>query len=356
MHSPADSKFPDASSFEVNKGVNISHWLSQREVDEPKPPHYFSEMDVAFLKSRGFDHIRLPVDEPILWDDAGHRREAEWERLHAALSWCHWHGLRVIVDLHIVRSHYFNAGFRGLENPLWSSGEAQDRLVELWRDLSAELSGYSVFEVAYELLNEPVSPDTEVWNEILNRVHAAIRERESDRTLVIGSNMWQKTRTVPELRLPENDPHILVSFHYYEPGMVTHYQSNWTALREYDGPVQYPGIPFPESDLPKDPSPALKKLLDESNRHYDRDVIRAEVLVAVEFARSKGLRPYCGEWGCYRSTSDAIRHRWIADVLSVFAEFGIGWTIWDYKGGFYLVDRESLTPDNALIELLVRQD
>jgi endoglucanase len=333
--------------------VNISHWLSQRAVEEPKPAHYFSEMDVAFLKEKGFDHLRLPVDEPILWDDDGNKREDEWERLHTALAWCHQYDMRANVDLHIVRSHHFNSADQGKENPLWSSEKAQDELVALWHKLSGELKDYPVSEVAYEILNEPVSPDTEVWNHILNRVHSAIRSLEPERKLIIGSNMWQKTRTVPELRLPENDPNIIISFHYYEPGMVTHYKSSWTALRDYDGPVQYPGIPFPEIALPENPSPALKKLLDDSNKHYDREVIRSDILTAVEFARSKGLQIYCGEWGCLRSTPDSLRHRWFADVISVFDEFDIGWTIWDYKGGFYLVHPQSLKADTALIDLLL---
>jgi endoglucanase len=342
------------NGFALARGVNISHWLSQREPDAPKPAGYFSAIDAGFLRASGFDHIRLPVDEPVLWDESGRRRADEWQRLHAALGWCAHFGLRVIVDLHIVRAHHFNAASQGGTNKLWTSRQAQDHLLDLWRELGAELARYPVDQVAYEILNEPVSPDPEVWNDILNRAHAVIREAERDRTVVTGSNMWQKTRTVPQLRLPAGDPNIVVSFHYYEPGMVSHYRSSWTALREYDGPVRYPGVPFPEEALPAEPSPALRKLLDEANRHYDREVIRAEIAVAVDFARPLGLPVYCGEWGCHRLTPRAVRLAWYRDVVSALEELGAGWSIWDYKGGFRIVDADTLAPDGELIDLLTR--
>lgn len=342
------------NGFAPGRGVNISHWLSQRDEDTPKPADYFSEIDVGFLRSCGFQHIRLPVDEPILWDADGRRRKAEWDRMFAALDWCHRHGLRAVVDLHIIRAHHFNARNQGRENPLWTSREAQDHLAGLWVELSTALESHPVDAVAYEIMNEPVAPDAELWNTLLNKVHGTIRGREPRRTIIIGSNLWQKTRTVPQLRLPEGDPNLMVSFHYYEPGMVTHYGTHWTALKEYNGPVRYPGVPFPEEAIPDPLSPELKALLEEGNRHYDREVIREEIAVAVAFARARGLPAYCGEWGCYRFTDKAMRLRWYRDVLGVLDECGTAWAIWDYKGGFRIVDPESKSTETELIRLLTK--
>ncbi|MGC9450350.1 MAG: glycoside hydrolase family 5 protein [Oceanipulchritudo sp.] len=340
-------------AFLPARGVNISHWLSQRKVAEPRPPSWFSEVDTGFLHDLGFDHIRLPVDEEILWDERGARREEEWDRLHHALQWCHRHALRVIVDLHIIRAHHFNAGNQGKSNPLWTSESARDGLIHLWDLLSDELREYPESEVAYEFMNEPVAPDPEDWNRLLERVHASIRRREPTRVLVIGSNLWQKVKTVPQLRIPRGDPNLLVSFHYYEPGPVTHYRSSWTPLKEYDGPVRYPGVPFPAETLPADPSPGLRKLLEESNRPYDREVIREEVRAAVEFAREHGLRAHCGEWGCHLATPAEVRYRWYEDVVGVFTELGVAWTIWDYKGGFRIVDPTTQEADQTLLGILL---
>ena len=342
-----------SEAFRIGRGVNISHWLSQRKPEAVPGSGYFSEIDAGFLASLGFDHLRLPIDEPILWGESGNRREAEWKRLHDALGWCHRHGLRAIVDLHIVRSHYFNAGFHGKDNPLWTSREAQDRLVGLWEELSRELADYPESAVAYEILNEPVSPDPETWNDIVARVHAALRQREPARVLVIGANLWQKAVNVPLLRVPDGDPNLIISFHYYEPGTVTHYRTNWTVLHEYEGPVRYPGVPYPPDSLPPGASPQLRTLLEDSNRHYDRKVIREEVNVAVAHARRLGLPVNCGEWGCYRAVPEPVRLAWYKDVRSVFDELGVSWTIWDYKGGFRIVNPDTFEAEDALLKVLL---
>jgi len=343
---------PKTSPIPLGRGVNISHLFSQRPPQQAKEPAFFSEMDAAFLARSGFDHIRLPVDEEILWDTDANRREAVWDRLHETLAFCRRQDLRVLLDLHIIRSHHFNSDFKGGENLLWTSAEEQEHLVGLWKQLCHEMEGYDTGFLGFEILNEPVSPESSTWNHILNRCHATIRERQPERTIVVGSNNWQKVWTVPELELPEGDPKTVVSFHYYEPGMVTHYKSSWTALGEYEGSVRYPGIPFPPDEVPEDPSEKLSALLAESNRHYDREVILNEVRIAVDHARSLGMPAYCGEWGCILRTPREVRLAWYRDVVDVFQELGVGWAIWDYKGGFNIVEASTQRADHELIHIL----
>ena len=60
--------------------------------------------------------------------------------------------------------------------------------------------------------------------------------------LVIGSNMWQGVGTFPFLKVPEGDKHIMLSFHFYEPFLLTHYRAGWTDLANFGGNVHYPGM------------------------------------------------------------------------------------------------------------------
>lgn len=140
--------------FVIHRGVNVSMWLSQVYDDEPLRIRLFNELDAIFLKSVGFDHIRLPLDEERLWNEDGTRNPKTWKEMHQAIQWCDQHGLRVIADLHIVRSHHFNAEFDGGKNTLFTDPEAQVHFLNLWKQLAQELYMYPNRLLAYEILNE----------------------------------------------------------------------------------------------------------------------------------------------------------------------------------------------------------
>ena len=55
-------KIMNPSGFEIKRGVNLSHWLSQDFGWEPKYT-YINENDIRFIDSIGYDHVRIPVDE-----------------------------------------------------------------------------------------------------------------------------------------------------------------------------------------------------------------------------------------------------------------------------------------------------
>ena len=87
----------------------------------------------------------------------------------------------------------------------------------MWYQLSDALKAYSVDSVAYELMNEPVADEHEQWNKLIFKAHKALREREPQRTLVIGSTCGRPRGHSKYLRIPEGDKNIVLSFHYYEP-------------------------------------------------------------------------------------------------------------------------------------------
>ena len=63
-----------------------------------------------------------------------------------AYGWARAQGLRVIVDLHTVRTHHFNAVNEGGHNTLFTDPKAQGK-VELLRPIAAEL-GCSMAQLA----------------------------------------------------------------------------------------------------------------------------------------------------------------------------------------------------------------
>lgn len=186
-------------SFRIFRGTNIGHWLSQSQLRGEKRAAFFTEKDVKYIDSLGFDHIRLPIDEEQMWNEAGKRDEEAFALLKNCLDWSSKAGLRVIIDLHILRSHHFNEE----KKPLWTVPSEQDKFIALWKDLSSFLKDYPSGMVAYEPLNEPVADDPEDWNRLLGRLIDSIRIWEPERVLVVGSNMWQSAATFDTFRIPE---------------------------------------------------------------------------------------------------------------------------------------------------------
>ena len=152
------------NNFRIKRGTNVSHWLSQNNEDRGEARRlHIQEDDFARLDSLGFDFVRLPIDEVQFWDEEGNKLPEAWELMTNAINWAEKHHLRTIVDLHIIRSHYFNAVNEGGSNAntLFTSEKAQQDLINMWYQLSDVLKGYSVDSVAYEFMNEPVAEDHE---------------------------------------------------------------------------------------------------------------------------------------------------------------------------------------------------
>jgi len=341
----AKTDLPD-KSFAIQRGTNISHWLSQSDRRGEAREVFFSEKDVEFIADNGFDHIRIPIDEEQMWDEAGNKEQEAFQLLHNALGWANTHQLKVIVDLHILRSHHFNEA----EKPLWTDPVAQEQFFNCWRDLSSELRDYPIDQVAYELMNEPVADDPEDWNQLVEKAITVVRGQEPERKIMIGSNMWQSTETFDDLHLPEDDPNIIVSFHFYIPFLITHYQTSWTDIGDYTGPVQYPGQTVPDTEIEKLSEP-LKSAVERSNGIFTQDSLEARILKPVQFAQQRNLQVYCGEWGCYPSVNTTTRMRWYEDVRGILEKHNIAWTTWDYKGSFGIRDSDG-TPQAKLITVL----
>jgi endoglucanase len=252
------------------------------------------------------------------------------------MQWSSDAGLRVILDLHILRSHYFNAA----EKPLWTKPEEQDKFIRLWKDLSSFVGKWPNAMLAYEFMNEPVADDAEQWNVLLARVADSIRSWEKERTLVIGSNKWQSVNTFDELRVPANDKNILLSFHFYEPFHLTHFKAGWTKLKDFNGQVQYPG------------QIVVNGTTDEEKRVYNRDTLEKMMAKPIQKARELGLPLYCGEFGVIDGSPVESKAAWYRDLVAIFEKHNIGYANWNYKAGSFGIVDANMQPDQPMINIL----
>ena len=290
------------NDFKIHRGTNVSHWLSQSEERGEARRLHIQEDDFARLDSLGFDFVRLPIDEVQFWDEDGNKLPEAWELMTNAINWAEKHHLRTIVDLHIIRSHYFNAVNEGGEsaNTLFTSEEAPQR------------------------------------------------------TLVIGSNRWQGYETMKYLKVPEGDKNIVLSFHYYNPMILTHRGAWWTPIGQYTGKITYPGIMVSKEDYdaaPEDLKPHLEPYLTQE---WNIDKIRADFADAIAAAKKYDLQLFCGEWGVYEPVERDLAYAWTKDMMQVFTENNIAWTTWCYDADFGFWDQKSHSfKDQGLVDILM---
>ena len=76
----------------------------------------------------------------------------------------------------------------------------------------------------------------------------------------------------------------------------------------------------------------------------------------------QGVNVHIGEFGCYNKLPNDLALRWFGDLLSVFHEFGWGYSLWNFKGSFGIcehgrpgtryADCKGFKIDSELLDLL----
>lgn len=346
-------EFP-ADALRLGYGVNLSHWLAQHFDGTPDAEIYFTEEDVHFLKEKGFGHVRLQIEESEMWDAQGKPYEAKFAILTRAMDWLQAAGMSAILDLHILNCHHFNAVNGEGENTLFDKEESVTHFIGIWEELSQRYGHYPNDFLAYEILNEAVAEDPEDWNRVQLACVAALREREPERILVLGSNRWQQPQMFPYLRVPEGDKNLLLSFHFYVPICFTHYTAHWlNDFADFRGPIQYPGHIVPPEFLDALPESPAKKLLREF-AYNDRETLRRAMMPAITYAREHELPLYCGEWGCLRVLPREQRLQWHRDMTQILKEENLVNAMWEYKYHEFGIRHEHTgETDDELIDIIL---
>ncbi|MBN2386060.1 MAG: cellulase family glycosylhydrolase [Anaerolineales bacterium] len=341
-------------------GVNLGGWLSQyQEYDHEHFRTFITRSDIEQIASWGMDHVRLPVDYPVLESDEDHGvyREEGFAYLDACLEWCRSNRIGLVLDLHQAPGYSFNNTLypetRHL-NVLFDQPAARARFVALWQAIVRRYRGADL-PLVYELLNEVVLPDSAPWNALAHQTVAAIRAIDPQGQIMIGGNNYNAAAELKNIALLD-DPNVGYTFHFYEPQLFTHQKAHWVqAAVDYDQTLEYPGAYVGLADF-LERAPQHRDLFAwQVGWPLDRALLLEFLQPALDFARQTRRNLYCGEFGVIESAPPASRLRWHADLLDILRQHGIGRAVWSYKlMDFGLVNAAGEVVDPALIEI-VRQ-
>ncbi len=343
-----------ARAQHLRHGINASEWFAQSAEDysAARTDRYTNDDDIALMAQLGFDSVRLSIDavplEQSPWNKEGFNADF-MGRLDHAVDAMLAKGMAVQIDIHPESSY---------KTKVRSTSEGVDRFVMLWRKLAAHYATRDPEKVFFEIMNEPEVNDPYRWAGIQARAAAAIRAAAPRNTIIAtGPNYSGIADLLTQQPLP--DGNVIYTFHFYEPHEFTHQGAGWGASWW----IYTHGVPYPATE--NSMSEVLKQIPDASHRyamehywldHWDAHRIRLQIDAAAAWGKDHNVPLLCNEFGAYRRvTEPASRMAWIHDVRTALEADGIGWTMWDYRGGFGVVWKEDGKPakvDPAVVEAL----
>jgi len=339
-------------------GINLGGWLSQyREFDHEHFRTFITEEDIARIASWGMDHVRLPVDYPVLEsDDAiGVPLEVGYSYIDNCLSWCQKHGLSVVLDIHEAPGFTFTNDLeeetKG-KNTLFESKPVQDRFVALWETIVRRYADSPV-PIIFELLNEVTIPHNGPWNDLVARTVPALRAISHDCIIMIGGTHNNAVSGLDDL-IVIDDPNVIYTFHFYEPLMFTHQNAYWCAPpREWGGTPAYPGY---LEGLGEFIAASPQHAADHAqfvDKRMDRALLMSLLEPALEFMKTTGHELYCGEFGVAEWIDPVSRQNWMADIFGILRDHNIGRALWSYKQmDFGVVDAHGTVVDPGVLGII----
>jgi endoglucanase len=342
-----------ARAQHLKRGINTSQWFAQTgEYSAARINSYTDAQDIALIAKLGFDHVRISIDPtPLEQNPLGaDGLNAEFMGLldHAVDTMIR-DGLAVEIDLQPTDNY---------KQQLQNDDHQVDRLTMLWRKLAGHYANRDPERVFFEILNEPWGIDPHRWAGIEAGVAEAIRQVAPRHTIIAsGAN----NSDLPDLLAmePLAEGNVIYNFHFYYPHEFTHQGAVWgLPWWKYTHSIPYPAT---ESSMQE----ALKEVPDAADRYqlenyfldaWDAHHIRMLIDEAAEWAHVKNVPLICDEFGAYRAHSDpASRANWIHDARTALEADGIGWAMWDYRGGFGVVTKEDGKPaqvDDLVVKAL----
>ena len=189
------------------------------------------------------------------------------------------------------------------------------KLKAFWRQVSERLRAAPA-SVVFEILNEPNRAMDAVWNEVLAENLQIIRETNPTRRVVVGPKVWNSLGELDNLKLPEADRNLVVTFHYYTPMEFTHQGAHWT--------------------------PEFKNLKGITwGTQADHDRIKTDFDKVKAWADKHGRPILLGEFGALESAGMPLASGLDGRCRPAAEARGFGWSYWQFDSDFVVWDMKA---------------
>jgi endoglucanase len=339
-----DSSVARRHAAHFQHGINLSEWFAQvydpKEYTKEHFEAWTTAQDIDLIKAMGFDHVRLSVNpQPMFQRGEADRIPQEYlGYLDRAVQMILDRGLALIIDMHPESD---------FKQKLATDDGFVEQFADYWRALARHYSTTNPELVSFEILNEPEFKDRYRWEGVQTKLAVAIREGAPQHTIIVAGAYWSSENELLFFD-PLRDGNIIYNFHFYDPHIFTHQGATWSTnyvhyLKE---------LPYPST--PENVKAAAALVPDAVNRlqaiHYGLDRwnaarIDGEIGQVAAWAKRWNVPVTCNEFGVYRKVANPQdRAAWLSDVRTTLEKYGMGWTMWDYSGGFGVVTKQEGKP------------
>lgn len=320
------------------KGFNL---LNKFNPDYQTP---FDEQDFEIMAEWGFNFVRLPLS---YWswssqDDWYRIDEKVLKEIDQAVNLGKQYNLHVNLNFHRLPGYCINP-----PKPPTDLFEDEAPLLAAehhWKHFSQRYKGISSKWLSFNLINEAPSISVEKYDKVAQRLIQAIRGEDPDRLIFVDGKDVGRT----PLMTIADVPNIVQSGRGYDPMLISHFRAgwvNWDLVHK-----------FPEEQL--------SWPLVAEGKTYDRQSIYEASVKSWEPWTAIGGKVHIGEMGCHNQTPHGVALAWLEDVFDVFKEQGWGWSLWNLKGSFGVIDSgrkdvkyenfKGMKLDRKMLELLRR--
>jgi endoglucanase len=305
------------SNRALGRGINLAHALeapTEGAWGVTLKPEFFQTISEA-----GFDTVRIPIHWPShAPTEAPFSIAPEFfARVDWAIQKALSRKLHVVINIH----HY---------------GEIDDapqkempRLLALWDQIASHYRDFPD-TLLFELLNEPCCQLTdELWQDMFPKVLRTVRKTNPRRIAIIGPGHWNSFDHLEKIHIPQDDQHVIVTFHYYLPMQFTHQTAYWIK-----GSAAWKGTTW-------------------TGTAAEKEALVNDFRAAAVWARQNQRPLYLGEFGAYEAADLDSRVRWTAAVAREAEKHGFSWAYWDFSADFGAYDAETRSWRQALLQALI---
>lgn len=321
-----------AQSLPFSKGVNVTNWF---QVDGAKQIHFtkYTKNDFEQIKSLGIDVVRLPINLHFMTDGAPNYKldPLFLYFLNQVIDWTEELGIHLIID-----NHTFDVNT--------STDVNVDKvLIPVWKQMAENFKNRSN-KIYYEILNEPHGISDSSWNHIQQAVVDSIRTIDTVHTIIVGPADWNSYNKLSVMPVYK-DKNLIYTFHFYDPFIFTHQGASWSGMTPLAGvPFPYDAARMPAypTELDSTASWVKNELLYNYKNNGTVAKVQSQLNIAINFSKQRNVPIFCGEFGVYIPNSPELdRIFWYDEVRKYLEQNNVAWTIWDYRGGFGLFEKNS---------------